>query len=122
MGGVWDAKRGVWSVGYVDGFLGETQGVFRSASHIWFCFLDVMMLELHLSMRIISQFLNFHVIFHILTEKNAETQDAEAPRPRQALGMAQQKRWFSPVERFLPIYALGKIKLNPENKQFLSGH
>ena len=47
MAGVWDAKRGVWSVGYVDGFLGETQGVFRSASHIWFCFLDVMMLELH---------------------------------------------------------------------------
>ena len=41
MGGVWDAKRGVWSVGYVDGFLRETQGVFSSASHIWFCCHDV---------------------------------------------------------------------------------
>ena len=82
MGGVWDAKRGVWSVGYVDGFLGETQGVFSSASHIWFCFLDVMMLELHLSMRIISRFLNAHVIFHILTEKkrrNAGCRSATSP-------------------------------------------
>jgi hypothetical protein len=97
MGGVWDAKRGVWSVGYVDGFLGETQGVFRSASHIWFCFLDVMMLELHLSMRIISQFLNFHVIFHILTEKKPKHRMQKRHDPGRRL------EWHSRRDDFLRL-------------------